>query len=179
MSFLDFFTDITTVTDFEGALLLIEISEAMDPSWVTKARGKVVILAEGEDHPPQKYQDHHTDPHPFPIIQRGGMSLKIIHYSLVRAYLSQKQSDTFIDCEKKKVDDIRSMKGEKKNPGRYSGDIYLADYTSGRVNTKLQAYFETILTNTELLNFKDFSGLGYIPMKESGRPDKIPTNFTY
>jgi len=30
-----------------------------------------VILAEGEDHPPQKHQDRHTDPHPALQLYKG------------------------------------------------------------------------------------------------------------
>ncbi|KAG5622123.1 hypothetical protein H5410_007341 [Solanum commersonii] len=37
-------------------------SVKMDPSWITKARGKVVILAEGEEHPRRKHPDRHMDP---------------------------------------------------------------------------------------------------------------------
>ncbi|KAG5572426.1 hypothetical protein H5410_062192 [Solanum commersonii] len=64
-------------------------------------------------------------------------------YAELHVYLSQKQSDTFASIAKYNIDDIRSYERlakkkfrGKKNPGRYSSDIYLTDYTSRVSHTK-------------------------------------------
>ncbi|KAG5629824.1 hypothetical protein H5410_001541 [Solanum commersonii] len=146
----------------------------MDPPWVTKARGmgsytrrrgrSSYFLTSGSSYGSSSNS---------PIIQRGGMSLvkltspskeatSSIHlddipennplYAQLKAYLSQKQSDTFASVVKEEIDDIRSYEKvakkeiifllenseiqRKKNLGRYSRDIYLTDYTSQESHTK-------------------------------------------
>ncbi|KAG5581153.1 hypothetical protein H5410_051780 [Solanum commersonii] len=146
-----------------------------------------VILAEGEDHPSQKTSgSSYRSSSSSPIIQRGGMSLvKLISYSKeatssihlddipennplyaqLRAYLSQKYK-------------------EKKNPGRYSSDIYLMDYTSQESHTKPTRYN----TSENVYNFSKMiikqiisvEHWGISSMKERQiNLNKITTNFSY
>ncbi|KAG5580594.1 hypothetical protein H5410_051221 [Solanum commersonii] len=171
----------------------------MDPPWVTKARGRgSYTRGRGRSSSSKTSGSSYGFSSSSPIIQRGGMSLvkltssskeatSSIHmddipennplYTQLRAYLSQKQSDTFASVVKEEVDDRESYK------------------------TRL--YYETILTNTGSVGFQHFSGyntsenvynfskmiikqiisiedLGISSMKERQISlNKIPTNFTY
>ncbi|KAG5631761.1 hypothetical protein H5410_003478 [Solanum commersonii] len=102
----------------------------MDPPWVTKARGRgSYTRGRGRSSSSKTSGSSYGSSSSSPIIQRGGMNLvkltsyskeatSSIHlddipennplYAQLRAYLSQKQSDTFASVVKEEVDDIRS-----------------------------------------------------------------------
>ncbi|KAG5609981.1 hypothetical protein H5410_021262 [Solanum commersonii] len=99
-----------------------------------------VILAEGEDHPPQNIR----------IVIR--ILIQLSSYTKGRnelAYLSQKQSDTFASVAKEEADDIRSYERVRYllNGLYFPGESY-----------KTRLYYETILTNTCSVEFQHFSG---------------------
>uniref|UniRef100_M1A4V8 Uncharacterized protein n=1 Tax=Solanum tuberosum TaxID=4113 RepID=M1A4V8_SOLTU len=109
----------------------------MDPPWVTKARGRgSYTRGRGRSSSSKISGSSYGSSSSSPIIQRGGMSLvkltssskettSSIHlddipennplYAQLRAYLSQKQSDTFASVAKEEVDDIRSYEREESN----------------------------------------------------------------
>ncbi|WMV37064.1 hypothetical protein MTR67_030449 [Solanum verrucosum] len=102
----------------------------MDPPWVTKARGRgSYTRGRGRSSSSKTSGSSYGSSSSSPIIQKGGMSLikltsfskeatSSIHlddipennplYAQLRAYLSQKQSDTFASVAKGEVDEIRS-----------------------------------------------------------------------
>ncbi|KAG5590215.1 hypothetical protein H5410_040729 [Solanum commersonii] len=102
----------------------------MDPPLVTKARGRgSYTCGRGRSSSSKTSGSSYGSSSNSPIIQRGGMSLvklassskeatSSIHlddilennplYAQLRAYLSQKQNDTFASVAKEEVDDIRS-----------------------------------------------------------------------
>ncbi|XP_049368986.1 uncharacterized protein LOC125833876 [Solanum verrucosum] len=102
----------------------------MDPPWVTKARGRgSYTRGRGRSSSSKSSGSSYGSSSSSPIIQRGEMSLvkltssskevtSSIHmddipennplYAQLRAYLSQKQSDTFASVAKEEVDDIKS-----------------------------------------------------------------------
>ncbi|KAG5579482.1 hypothetical protein H5410_050109 [Solanum commersonii] len=168
----------------------------MDPPWVTKARGRgSYTRGRGRSSSSKTSESSYGSSSSSPIIQRGGMSLvkltssskeatSSIHlddipennplYVQLRAYLSQKQSDTFASVAKEEVNDIRSYERVVKKEMIFlieNSEIqrkeelwkifqrYLLNglYFPGE-SYKTRLYYETILTNTGSVEFQDFSG---------------------
>ncbi|KAG5630729.1 hypothetical protein H5410_002446 [Solanum commersonii] len=142
----------------------------MDPPWITKARGRgSYTRGRGRSSSLKTSKSSYGSSSSSPIIQRGGISLvkltssskeatASIHlddipknnplYAQLRAYLSQKQSDTLASVAKEEVDDIISYERRYLLNGLYfPGESY-----------KTRLYYETILTNTGSVEFQHFSG---------------------
>ncbi|WMV58632.1 hypothetical protein MTR67_052017 [Solanum verrucosum] len=201
----------------------------MDPPWVTKARGRGSYTRErGRSSNSKTLGSSYRSSSSSPITQRGEMSLvkltssskeatSSIHlddisennslYAQLRAYLSQKQSDTFASVAKEEVDDIRSyervVKKEmiffienseiqrKEEPWKIFQRYLLNGLYFPGESYKTRLYYKTILTNNTSENVYNFSKMiikqiisiedwGISSMKERQISlNKIPTNFTY
>ncbi|KAG5629323.1 hypothetical protein H5410_001040 [Solanum commersonii] len=167
----------------------------MDPSCVTKARERgSYTRGKGRSSSSKSSGSSYGSLYSSPIIQKGGMNLvkltssskeatSSIHlddipknnplYAQLRAYLSQKQSDTFASVAKEEVDDIRSyervVKKEmiflienseiqrKEEPWKiFQQYLFNGLYFPGE-SYKTRLYYETILTNTGSVEFQHFS----------------------
>ncbi|KAG5595410.1 hypothetical protein H5410_036642 [Solanum commersonii] len=113
-----------------GMMQIVTSHKWMDPPWVTKARGRgSYTRGRGRSSSSIISGSSYRSSSSSLIIQKGGMCLvkltrsskeatSSIHlddipennslYAQLRAYLSQKQSDTFASVAKEEVDDIRS-----------------------------------------------------------------------
>ncbi|KAG5580829.1 hypothetical protein H5410_051456 [Solanum commersonii] len=171
----------------------------MDPPWVTKARGRGNYTrgrgrSSSSKTSGSSYRSSYGSSSSSPIIQRGGMSLvklkssskeatSSIHlddipennplYAQLRAYLSQKQSDTLASMAKEEVDDIKSyervVKKEmiflienseiqrKEKPWMIFQRYLLNELYFPGESYKTRLYYETILTNTGSVEFQHFS----------------------
>ncbi|WMV58308.1 hypothetical protein MTR67_051693 [Solanum verrucosum] len=168
----------------------------MDPPWVTKARGRGSYTRGRERSSSSKTSgSSYGSSSSSPIIQRRGMSLvkltssskeatssiylddipeNNLLYAQLRAYLSQKQTDTFASVAKEEADDIRSyervVKKEmiflienfemqrKEEPWKiFQQYLHNGLYFPGE-SYKIRSYYETILTNIGSVEFQHFSG---------------------
>ncbi|KAG5580592.1 hypothetical protein H5410_051219 [Solanum commersonii] len=183
---------------FLGMMQIVTAHKWMYPPWVTKARGRGSYTREsGRSSSSKTSGSSYGSSSNSPIIQRGGMSLvkltssskkatSSIHlddvpennplYAQLKAYLSQKQSDTFASVAKEEVDDIKSyervVKKEmiflienseiqrKEEPWKIFQRYLLNGLYFLGETCKIRLYYETILTNTCSVEFQHF--LGYI-----------------
>ncbi|KAG5580588.1 hypothetical protein H5410_051215 [Solanum commersonii] len=180
---------------FLGIMQIVTAHKWMDPPWVTKARGRgSYTRGRGRSSSSKTSGSSYGSSSSSPIIQKGGISLvklasssnevtSSIHlddipennllYAQLRAYLSQKQSDTFASVAKEEVDDIKSyervVKKEmiflienseiqrKEEPWKiFQRYLFNGLYFPGE-SYKTRLYYETILTNTGSVEFQHFS----------------------
>ncbi|KAG5594894.1 hypothetical protein H5410_036126 [Solanum commersonii] len=181
---------------FLGMMQIVTAHKWMDPPWVTKARGRGgYTRGMGRSSSSKTSRSSYRSSSSSPIIQRGGMSLvkltrsskeatSSIHlddipennplYAQLRAYLSQKQSDTFASVAKEEADDIRSYESvvkkemiflienseiqRKEEPWKiFQRHLLNGLYFPGELY-KIRSYYETILKNTCNIEFQHFSG---------------------
>ncbi|KAG5600169.1 hypothetical protein H5410_031539 [Solanum commersonii] len=140
---------------FLGMMQIVTAHKWMDPSWITKARGKGTYTHErGISSPSSSRSSYGSSSSSTPIIQKGGMSLynlnsraqendsSLIHledipesdplYAKLQEFLTQKQGDSFASIAKEEVDDIKTY--EKK----------ISNYDEGEQNEMIMKYLEEV-----------------------------------